>query len=91
MAGVVKEKFLGAMLSVLCARYWYRGQLVEVGNNYVVLANPTAVEVTGSATDSTPNREDPIPGDIVIALDAVELIGQMGWVNAPIPSGPTNG
>lgn len=83
LGDILAERFLDENVSILCARYWYRGKLVEVGDNYAVLANPAAVQVTGSASASAPASEDPIPGDIVIALDAIELVGVMGWSNAP--------
>jgi hypothetical protein len=84
LADAIAEKYIGDHISILCARYWYRGVVKEVGDNYIVLSNPAAVEVTGSASATAPTREDPIPGDIVIAVDAIELVGQMAWSNAPL-------
>jgi hypothetical protein len=70
----------GQPVAILCARYWYRGLLKEVGVDHVVLSNPRAVEVTGSAQSQTPEREDPIPSDLYVRIDFMEIVCQPTWV-----------
>lgn len=85
--GVVKlalherlEAYKGQPIAVLCARYWYRGILKEVGKDHVLLTNPRAVEVTGSASQDHPEREDVIPSDLMIRIDFMEIVCQPTWV-----------
>ncbi len=74
------KSYVSQPISILCARYWYRGILAEVGDDHVVLSSPRAVEVTGSSQSDRPEREDPIPSDLIIRLDFVEQICQPTWV-----------
>lgn len=67
-------------VAVLCMRYWYRGILSKIEDGYVVLSDAKAVEQTGSASGSEPDTEDPIPSDVIINLDAVEIVCQPAWV-----------
>lgn len=76
------KRYEGQPISILCARYWYRGICAEVGNDYVVLANPRAVEVTGSSQSERPEREDAIPSDLIIRLDFIEQISWPTWCYA---------
>lgn len=73
------RSYVGQPIAILCARYWYRGILSEVGTNYALLTNPRAVEVTGSASATTPEREDAIPSDLFVRLDFVEIVCQPSW------------
>jgi hypothetical protein len=59
---------------------WYRGILKEVGEDHALLTNPRAVEVTGSASQDHPEREDVIPSDLMVRLDFVEIVCQPSWV-----------
>lgn len=72
--------YKGQPVAILCARYWYRGILADVGEDHVVLSNPRAVEVTGSAQQDRPEREDPIPSDLMIRIDFMEIVCQPTWV-----------
>jgi hypothetical protein len=74
------EAYKGQPIAVLCARYWYRGILKEVGKDHVLLTNPRAVEVTGSASQDHPEREDVIPSDLMIRIDFMEIVCQPSWV-----------
>lgn len=74
------KHFQGEPVAILCARYWYRGIVSEVGEDFIQLANPRAVEVTGIATASAPTTEDVIPSDLIISLAAVEIVCQPAWV-----------
>jgi len=76
----IGEKFMGEPVAVLCMRYWYRGRLAEVGEDFIVLTEAKAVEETGPASQAEPNQEDPIPSDILIKTMAIELICQPAWV-----------
>jgi len=74
----LKEK-TGQPIAILCCRYWYRGIVSHVGEDCVILANPRAVEVTGIATNTTPETEDVIPSDLCILLASVEIVCQPTW------------
>lgn len=74
-------KYKDEPIGVLCARYWYRGILSEVGEDYILLTNPRAVEVTGPASAATPSTEDPIPSDLIISTNAIEQLCWPTWVS----------
>lgn len=74
------REYVGQPIAILCARYWYRGILKEVGEDHALLTNPRAVEVTGSASQDHPEREDVIPSDLMVRLDFVEIVCQPSWV-----------
>lgn len=74
------KSYEGQPIAILCARYWYRGILKEVGEDHALLTNPRAVEVTGSASQDRPEREDVIPSDLMVRLDFVEIVCQPSWV-----------
>ena len=70
----------GQPVAVMCARYWYRGILSHVEKDAIVLTNPRAVESTGPSSGNAPQHEDPIPSDLIISLNAVEIVCQPAWV-----------
>jgi hypothetical protein len=72
--------FTGKPVAILCARYWYRGVVEEVGKDFVTLSNVRAVEVTGPAGGQRPATEDEVPSDMSISLWAVEQFCRPGWV-----------
>ena len=74
------KSYEGQPVAILCARYWYRGILKEIGEDHVLLTNPRAVEVTGSAQQDHPEREDIIPSDLMIRIDFMEIVCQPAWV-----------
>ena len=80
IADVIAEHYLGQPLAILCARYWYRGIVSEVGRDYVTLSEVRAVEVTGPAANATPQTEDPVPSDMTISTGAIEQFCQPLWV-----------
>ena len=80
------KQFIGQRIAVLCVRFQYRGILTEVGDNYLVLANATAVEISGSSMAERPNTEDNCNGSITLKTDAIELAHQPKWVYAPLPN-----
>lgn len=73
------ERFLNEPVAVLCVRYKYRGIVSEVGEDFVVLSNAFAVISGDSATSETIQREDTVPSDLMISLDAIESICQPVW------------
>jgi hypothetical protein len=81
-------KYKGKPIAALCARYWYRGILSEIDDNWAVLSFARAVEVTGSATQPIPSAEDPIPSDVMVSLGAVEIVCQPLWVWHDMPIKP---
>jgi hypothetical protein len=76
---------IGERVTFLCARYQYRGVLAEVGEDYLVLANATLVEVTGPAMGDRPNTEDPLGCSVTLKFTAIESKYQPNWLNAPLP------
>lgn len=81
------EKYKGQQIAVLCARYQYRGVLAEVNEDHLILANATAVEVSGPARRDTPETEDAILSSIIISYGAIEIVYQPLWALAPLPNG----
>lgn len=75
----------GQKVAVLCARYQYRGILSEIHEDHIVLANATAVEISGPSNSEKPQTEDAIGGSVVIKTDAIEILYQPRWSQAPIP------
>ena len=73
-------KYLGQPIAILCARYWYRGILQEIGADTIVLSNVRAVEQTGPSNNASPAQEDVVPSDMIISLDAMEQFCQPAWV-----------
>lgn len=66
-------------IAILCMRYWYRGILSVVEEDFIVLQNAFAVEQTGSASGERSVNEDAIPSEILIKTMAIELICWPTW------------
>ena len=81
----IAKAFLGQKVAILAARYQYRGRLSLVTSDSLVLANATAIESSGASNSAAPTTEDAIGGSVVIKFDAVEILYQPTWVNAPLP------
>ena len=79
IADYIREEYLNQPLAILCARYWYRGIVSQVGSDFIVLSYPRAVEVTGPSRGSKPQTEDPIPSDLMITIGSIEQICQPFW------------
>jgi len=85
LAEVIADKYIGQPLAILCARYWYRGIVVEAGKDFVSLSHVRAVEVTGPAASASPQTEDPVPSDMTISTGAIEQFCQPLWVWHEMP------
>ena len=81
----VAKKFVGQKVSLICARYQYRGILSEVTDDCVVVSNAVSVEQSGPASGQRAITEDPINGSVVIKSDAVEILYQPAFAMAPLP------
>jgi len=82
------KDFVGQKVAVLCNRYQYRGVLsavVEGKNDFLVIANATAVEISGPSNSDTPSTEDPIGGSIAVNVSMIELVYQPKWCMANLP------
>ena len=77
---------VGHPISVLCARYHYRGILSEVGDESLTLAQVCIVEQSGPAKGEAPSVEDAMGSSMVISYGAIECISQPNFVFAPLPS-----
>lgn len=73
------EKFLNQPIAIFCVRYKYRGIISEVGEDFIILSNPFAVISGDSSTSDTIQREDAVPSDLMVSLDAVESACQPVW------------
>lgn len=78
-----KEAYLKRKMNeavfIACARGWYRGIVREVGKDGVLLSNPYMIFEESSYTTEKPREEYPIPSDLFICLDAVEMVCQPTW------------
>lgn len=87
------ERYLGQPVAIFCCRFWYRGILKELGENYALLVNPRMVEDAGAAATDKPRSEDAYPSDLIVALEAVEMVSQPAWcwhemeMTPPVPAG----
>lgn len=79
------EDFIGQKVAVLCMRYQYRGVLSKVGDGFIVLANPTAVQSSGAAHSPAPQSEDPIGCSLTIKTDVIEIFYQPAFAMAALP------
>jgi hypothetical protein len=77
---ILRTKYMGLPVAVLCARYWYRGIVKRADGDKVTLINARAVEVAGPATGERPVTENPIPSDLHLCSGAIEAVCQPLWV-----------
>ena len=80
LVGIVSH-FIGQPVAVLCARYQYRGILSKVAKDgsCIVISDAKSVEVSGPSSATKPNTEDEIASDVMVKLDAVEIVYQPRW------------
>jgi hypothetical protein len=83
------SKLEGQKVAVLCARYQYRGILHAAGPNALVLSNTTAIEDSGASNLEKPKVEDVIGSTLIIPSDAIEIVYQPNWAQAPLPGEDT--
>jgi hypothetical protein len=81
----VAKDLVGQNVAVLCARYQYRGVLSSVQSDCIVIANACCVEISGASNSAAPQTEDAIGGSVIIKTDAIEILYQPNWCNAPNP------
>ncbi len=74
------KHLIGQPIAVIAARYQYRGILVEVEGRFITLSQVKVVETSGKSSNNKPEVEDTIPSDVMISLDAIEIIYQPAWV-----------
>ena len=73
------EGIVGEPVAVLCSRYWWRGIVRQVGENGVILSDVFLIYETGKMDGNQPKSEEACGTDTMIALDAIELVGQFPW------------
>ena len=75
---ITKKEFLskaiGDPVFLIGVRYSYRGTIVSVSDDAVVLKDAFAVFSTGALNNKTATNEEALPGINLIALDAIEGI-----------------
>lgn len=76
--------YLGMPISLICARFNYRGILSSVGSDHCILAMARAVEESGPSSGSAPLTEDVVGSSVIISLNAVEIVMQPNWCFAPL-------
>ena len=86
---LLHDIYQGQRVALICARFTYRGIVAEVGEDFIVLSNAVSVEVTGASNSEEPSTEDPINGPVTIKHDAIEILFQPRWVDAPLPGEAT--
>ena len=77
--GEYLKMFENQPVAVFCMRYCYRGRLTEIGDGFIVLSEVHAVEQTGPASGAKATLEDPIPSDVIIKTDVIEIVCQPAW------------
>jgi hypothetical protein len=73
------ERIKGEAVAILCARYWWRGIVAEVGDDGLILGGSILVYETGKMDGNQPKSEEACGADTFISYDAIELIGQFPW------------
>lgn len=73
-------KMMGEAVAILCVRYWYRGIVSYVGDGIVVLSNPFVVLSSENIASTKKGKEENIPSDLAISLEAIEQVCQPAWV-----------
>ena len=69
----------GRRVACWCVRYTYRGVLSEVHDDCLVLTDPFVVEISGGNMEAKVKTEDPIPGEVIVKLDAIEILYTPNW------------
>jgi len=78
------EQFVGQPVAILCCRYAYRGTVSQAHEDFIVLANASAIENAGPARGEKPQSEDKIGGSITVFYGAIEILFQPSWCFAPM-------
>ena len=75
---VSKQRFLeqriGDPVFLMCIRYSYRGTVVDVSGDSVILKDAFAILSTGPLNGKTVSNEEALPGLNLITLDSLEGI-----------------
>jgi hypothetical protein len=76
------SKLVGQNVAIGGTRYTYRGKVVDVSDDGVVLDEVFMVEEVESSTSSEVKEEDKVPGKMFVAFGGVEKIFQPSWVSS---------
>jgi len=76
--------YIGQKVAILCGRYQYRGILIDVISDFVILSNTRSVEISGPASWDKPEREDLVDGPMFIRVDSIEMIYRPKWADASL-------
>ena len=74
-----KYGFVRRYVAVWAFGWVYRGFVVEVSDQAIVLDDVHAVEETGPADTEAPKKETKVPSKMMVSLDAVENICCPTW------------
>lgn len=73
------EQWKNQPIAVINCRYNYRGILTVIGEDFIVLSQAFVVNTSGAVTNEKPTDEEPIHGDKIIMLGALESAWQPIW------------
>lgn len=80
---MTKQQYLASKMNeavfLNCARWGYRGIVKEVSADAVLLSNPFLIFDSDSYTSKEVKEEYSIPSDLLVALDALEIVCQPVW------------
>jgi hypothetical protein len=82
--------YVGTYVYLVCARYGYRGIVVGVTDQFVVLHAACVVQQAGHTSDPTVRSEDPFTHPVTVNLQAVEVCCQPKFAFAPQPAIPVS-
>lgn len=68
------QKMIGDPVFLLCIRFSYRGTIVDVSDDAVVIKDAFVVLNTGALNSKRASNEEMLPGINLIALDSIEGI-----------------
>ena len=69
------EKLLGEKITVFACRYIYAGKLIEVGEDYILLAECVSVFQTGAFEKKEWDEYEKFPGEFYVQKAAIESYG----------------
>lgn len=78
-AKIVADLFEGKRVAIFCLRYHYLGTVAEVGDEHILLTDPSAVEEFGKGDDQAPMNKDDISTNILVQNSFIERVWTPRW------------
>ena len=73
--------WINRYVAVWSFNWVYRGYLEKVGDEFLILKDAHAVEITGDVNTKAPTAETSIPSDLLITLNSIENICIPTWAS----------